>query len=108
MAIFTTSVTVTTTPQALISSATTWADIRGAHNYDPVPFSVFNDGVARIWLGGSGQTTASLGFPLLSSGTFTASLVRSEAVFAVTSAGAVSTAFLMAGRQTGGAVSSAA
>lgn len=102
MAITTTSVTVSSAPAALISSATAWANIKGASINDPVPFSAFNDGAARVYLGGAGLTTASVGFPLLSSGTFTASLLKSDAVFAMTSAGASSTAVLMAGRQIGG------
>lgn len=103
MAILTTSIAISTTPAALISTATTWANLRGASLYDPVPFSVFNDGAARIYLAGSTATTATVGFPLLSSGTFTASLLRSDAVFAFTSAAAASTAVVMAGRQVGGA-----
>lgn len=103
MAIFTTSITVTTTPTVIFSTATTWASLRGASITDPTPFSVFNDGAARVYLSGTNQTTASLGFPLLSSGTWSASLLKSDAVSVVTSAGASSTVHVMAGRQTGGA-----
>lgn len=102
MAIVTTAVTVSSAPAALISTATTWANINGASLYDPVPFSAFNDGAARVYLGGAALTTAGAGFPLLSSGTFNAALLKSDAVFAMTSAGATSTVSLMAGRQVGG------
>lgn len=99
--IATTSITISSAPVALISTATTWGDLRGASQMDPTPFSAFNDGAARVYLSGS-ASTAAVGFPLLSSGTFTANLLKSDPVFAFTSAGVVSTVAVMAGRQIGG------
>lgn len=99
MAIVTTSLVATTTPQALISTATTWAHLRGASLTDRVPFSAFNDGTIRVRIGGSGLTTvAGAGFPLLSSATFVADLAGDEAVFVVTSA-STANIHLIAGRQ---------
>lgn len=94
----------------LISSATTWADLKGAHNQDPVPFSVHNPSTAQqIRWGGPGLTTVSVAtaFPLLPAQTQSFSLLRSDAVFAMTTVGEV-TVNVVAGRQTGGNVSSAA
>src|SRR3990167_9214247 len=99
MAIVTTVFNATTTPQALISTATTWAHTNNASVGDPVPFSAFNDSIIRVRIGGAGlSTVAGAGFPLLSSATFTADLTPDEALFVVTSA-STATIHVIAGRQ---------
>lgn len=105
MAIFTTSLSMTSVPAEIISTGTTWASLRGASITNPIPVSIFNDAAGRVYLGGTGLTTATSvqGFPLLSSGTFTGHLLKPDAIFGVTSAGVTATLRVMAGMQTGGA-----
>lgn len=105
MAIFSTVMAMTSAQTAVITTGTTWASLKGASITDPTPVSIFNDGSVRVYLTGSSATTGTSvsGFPLLSSGTFTASLLQSDPIFALTSAGTTSTIRVMAGRQRGGA-----
>lgn len=111
MAIHTTTIGLSSAAAvALISSNTSWADIKGAHNQDPVPFSIHNSStLQQIRWGGAGLSSANVasGFPLLPAQTQSFSLLRSDAVFAMTTASEV-TVNVVAGRQTGGNVSSAA
>lgn len=94
----TTALAVSTTPAAVISTGTTWAHIRGGHMYDLVPLSIYNDGAVSVWIGGSSGMTSASGFPILSSGVFSAQLLASDPIFAVTT-GSTSTLRLIAGRQ---------
>lgn len=99
MALVTTSIDISTTPAAVISTGTTWAHLRGASLNDPVPFTLFNDSVIRIHVGGSSAiTSAQASMPVLSSGYLNAGLIASEPLFAVTS-GSTATIRVSAGRQ---------
>lgn len=97
----TTALVVTTgAPQALISTATTWAHIRNASLQDPVPFAVSNLSTAQnIWLTGSSTgTSATGGFPLGTTGTLSFNLMADGALFAFTTDSTVAIR-LIAGRQ---------
>lgn len=111
MAIHTTVIGLSSAaPVALISEDTTWANLKGAHNQDPVPFSVHNPSTSQpIRWGGPGLTTVSVAtaFPLLPAQTQSFSLLRSDPVFAMTTVGEVSVN-VVAGRQESGSPSSAA
>lgn len=101
MAFVTTSLTVTTgAPQALITTGTTWAHLRGASLNDPVPFAVSNLSTAQnVYLTGSSTgTSASGGFPVGTTGTLSFNLQSDGALFAFTTDATVAVR-LIAGRQ---------
>jgi hypothetical protein len=99
MPINTTNLNVTTTPVAIFSTATTWANNKNCGLYDPISFALSNAGVTVVRVGGSAITSAT-GFPISSAGgTFTWDVkAPGEVLFAVTSA-STSNVDLMADRQ---------
>lgn len=65
MAWASTFIELSTTPVALISLATTWAHLRNASLYDPVPFVVVNEStVIGVRIGGSSNPTGTTGIGL--------------------------------------------
>lgn len=87
MAINTTEINLTTTPAAVISTATTWASVGGARDYGSAQnLSVFNATTAQtIYISGS-SSTAATGFPVLSSGYYFANLNPGDKLWAFTTA----------------------
>jgi hypothetical protein len=101
MPITTTNLNVTTTPTALISTATTWANSKGASPYDPISFALTNSGATIVRVGGAGlSTVAGAGVPVTTNGGTFSYDVKSpgEVLFIVTSA-STSNVDLMADRQ---------
>lgn len=99
MAFNTTALDISTAPTQIISTGTTWADLSGASLYDPISFSAFNDSAVRVWVSGTSSiTTASVGMPILSSGYMNATLLASDAFWALTT-GSTATLRVSAGRQ---------
>lgn len=87
MAINTTEINLTSTPAAVISTATTWAFVSGTKDYGVVQnLSVFNATTAQmIYISGS-SSTAATGFPVLSSGYYFANVRPGDKLWAFTSA----------------------
>lgn len=102
----TTALGLSTTPIAVISSNTTWADTKGGHHQDPVPFSMHNPSTAQsIRWGGATVSTDGTGFPLSPGQTLSFGLLKSDPIFAMTTAGEL-TLNVVAGRQIGGSLAS--
>lgn len=93
----TTAIAVSTVAVEIISTGTTWANLRGASLYDTVPFQMYNGSAIQVRIGGSAITSAT-GFPIASSGGFSANLMASDPVFCVTS-NSTGTVTVLAGRQ---------
>lgn len=86
MAINTTNLNVTTVAAAILSSATTWGNTKGASLYDPMSFILINSGSTPIRVGASALTSAT-GFPVAPGSNFTwDSKRKSDVLFAVTTA----------------------
>lgn len=101
MAVFTTSIGLSTTPSILIGVATTWADIAGAHIQDTVPFVAFNETTAiPVRISGS-SSTAATGMPLFNGSYYVADLMRTDELWGFTTA-STATITVQAGRQLGG------
>lgn len=97
MALVTTSIDLSTTPVALISTATTWANTKGASVSDKTAFSIFNNSGIPIRISGSASTAAT-GFPVGSSATFNTDLMQADTIFAFTTA-STGNVIVIAGRQ---------
>lgn len=99
MPLNTTNLNVSTTPTAILTSATTWATNRNCGLYDPISFGMVNNGVTVVRIGGSAVTSAT-GFPITTGGGAFTWDVKSpgEVIFAVTSA-STSNIDVMADRQ---------
>lgn len=98
----TTVIQLSTAPTALISTATTWANTFGASNFDTVPFALHNPSTAqRILWGGAAVSTDGSGFPLGPGLTQSFDLLKSDAIFGMTTASTV-TVNVVSGRQVGG------
>lgn len=94
----TTNLNVTTVAIPLLSSATTWANSKGASLYDPVTLNLRNSGVTIVRVGSSLLTSAT-GFPVSSNTTFSIQVkAKGEGLFVVTSA-STSNIDVMADRQ---------
>lgn len=102
MAFHTTSINLTTSPTLLFSGATTWGNSAGASNYDTVPLSIFNASTIQIRIVGTSAAAAvATGYPIPASASMTADMLRSDAVWAATTA-STGTVLVIAGRQIGG------
>lgn len=102
MTIRTTAFDISTAPTLVFGPATTWANTAGASNYEPQSASFFNDSAIRVRFIGTNSTAAiATGFPLLSSATLNADMMKGDELWVATTA---STATLLgiAGRQVGG------
>lgn len=90
MAWQTTVIELSTTPTAIISTATTWANLRGATLYDPVPLLIVNEStVLPVRIGGNAAAsgTTGAGVPLgISGGTVNYTLLADGALFGWTTA----------------------
>lgn len=94
----TTSIPLSTTPTAIITTATTWANTRDAGASDPVPLQVFNVSTAAdVHVTGSSASTVGMIIPPRTAQQF--SLWATEQVWGVTTAGSTGTVIVMAGRQ---------
>lgn len=82
--IHTTTIDLTTTPVALISGATTWASLRFIDYGRRHSFMAYNSGPACRISGSS--STAATGFPVASSGVYTADLNPGNVLYAFTTA----------------------
>lgn len=101
MAFNTTAVVATSTPVAVISTATTWAHIRNCSLTDPVPLVLSNQstaGLAVYLTGDSAATSAKLGLPLGVGDPISFNLVDRSPLFAYTTA-STAAVHLLAGRQ---------
>lgn len=80
----TTTFDLTTTPTALISGATTWASLRSLDYGHRHSFLLYNTG-PQVRISGS-SSTASIGIPVGTSGTWSGDLSPGSAVWAFTTA----------------------
>lgn len=83
----TTSFDLTSVVTAILTSATTWANTRGASVRDPLAFAAFNQSAIPVRVSDkSTMTTANVGMPILSSGYLSRDFTRkSLGLFAMTS-----------------------
>lgn len=101
MALNTTNIAVTTAVTPIITTATTWANIRNAGVYDPISVSLQNNGATIVRVGGSGLTTATgAGRPVTTAGGVFSYDIKhpGDGLFAVCSA-STSNVDVMADRQ---------
>ena len=102
MAFNTTAIDLSTTPTLLFSGATTWGNSAGASGYDTVPISIFNASTIQIRIiGTSAAGAVATGYPVSPSAAMTADMLRSDAIWAATTA-STATVLVIAGRQIGG------
>ena len=94
-----TQIALSSVPAIIISSATTWANTRGASASGPINLHVFNLSTAvSVFLGSS--STAAAGFPLGATAANRFTIVRQgDALFGMTSAGATATIGVLADGQ---------
>lgn len=83
-----TSFNISTALATILSSATTWANTRGASLEDPLSLVLFNPSAIQVRVtDNSAATTATIGMPLLSSGYRNEGITREgRALFAFTTA----------------------
>jgi hypothetical protein len=87
MTLATTSIQLSTTPTAILTTGTTAFNLVGGHIQDPVPIAIANmSTVLAVYIGGSSSiTTASGAFPIGTTGVLSMSLHRSDPVWGLTS-----------------------
>lgn len=98
MSLVTTSIGLSSVATAIVPSSR----VAGASLYDPVPVAMFNGGGQPVYWGGSDMTTANIGIQVAALGTQMWQLMASDAVFGITTGGAV-TVVVVYGRQHGAA-----
>lgn len=101
MAWATTTIVLTTTPQTLISQATTWAHLRNATLYDPVPFVLVTESTVPIRIGGnlSASGTTGAGVPVGASGGSVNYTLLGDGVLTGWTTSSTSLVTIQAGRQ---------
>lgn len=104
MAWASTTIVLTTTPQKLIGSDTTWAHVRFATLYDPCPFAVVVESTAvPVRIGGSSAPTGTTGAGLpivIAGGNIQYNLLADSTLWGWTTA-STSLVTMQAGRQSG-------
>lgn len=72
-----TTIDFTSVVTPIITSATTWANLRGASVSDPIYFAAFNQSGINVRVtGNSAATSASAAIPILSSGNLSRTFTR--------------------------------
>lgn len=82
----TTAISISSVVTPIITSATTWANLKGASVQDPVYLAAFNESAIAVRVtGNSTATTVNTGMPIVSSGTLSRTFTRkSIGLFAFT------------------------